>query len=327
MTGKCKKGLLLQICLLMTAGVFFFFGAQSLQAQDFPTKPINLYIPFGAGGSSDLTARVMTGIKEDYFGQPLVIHIKPGGGGAIATEFVTQAKPDGYTLLFGHTNCNSILPAVQGRSRGPGQLAAVSRISTVYGFMVVQPTAPFKTFKEMVAWAKAHPGQLTFGNTGAWSITDFMWKQIELELGFKSKVVTYTGGGESLVGLLGGHVMVSHGAPTQLMPHLKAGKLRALAHSGPGRHPDMPNIPSAQEAGYGFAAFGSWKGIMAPKGTAKPVIDKLAVSFKKITENKQAIEMLHKLGDEFAYLNPVEFEKAWRADYEKYKKLSTIFKK
>jgi tripartite-type tricarboxylate transporter receptor subunit TctC len=327
MPKKSEKGLFFHACLLLAAVFFLFFGAQGLQAQDFPTKPINLYIPFGAGGSSDLTARVMTNIQENYFGQPLVVHLKPGGGGAIASEFVAQAKPDGYTLLFGHTNCNSILPAVEGRSRGPGEYTPVCRISTVYGFMVAKPDAPFKTFKEMVAWAKAHPGELSFGNTGAWSVTDFMWKQIEQKLGFKSRIVTYTGGGKALVGVLGGHVMVSHGAPTQLLPHLRAGKLRALAHSGPARHPDMPDVPSAEEAGYGFAAFGSWKGILAPKGTPKPVVDKLALAFKKITENKQAIANLRKLGDEFGYMTGEEFEKFWRADFEKYKELSKAFKK
>ncbi len=313
--------------LMMILGTLSIFGLPGVHAQEFPTKPIDLNIPFGAGGSSDLTARAMLGTAVEYLGQPIMLHLKPGGGGAIASEAVAQAKPDGYTLLFGHTNSNTVLPLMEGRSRGPADYAPVCHINTTYGFLIAQPNAPFKTFKEMIEWAKANPGQLTFGNLGTWSLVDFMWKQIEYHYGIKTRSVTYDGGGQAVIGILGGHVLVSHGAPTTLIPQIKAGKLRALAFSAPRRHPDLPDVPSAVEAGYGFASVGSWKGILAPKGTPRPIIDKLALGFKKMTENKQAIETLRKMGDEFEYMGPDEFEKFLRADYQKFQEVVKTFKK
>ena len=327
MTKKWGRGRLLDVCLMTIIGILPLLGLPGLHAQEFPTKPIDLNIPFGAGGSSDLTARAMLGTAPEYLGQPVMIHLKPGGGGAIASEGVAQAKPDGYTLLFGHTNSNTVLPIMEGRSRGPADFAPVCHINTTYGFLIAQPNAPFKTFKEMIEWAKTNPGQLTFGNLGTWSLVDFMWKQIEQHYGIKTRSVTYDGGGQAVIGILGGHVLVSHGAPTTLIPQIKAGKLRALAFSAPRRHPDLPDIPSATEAGYGFASVGSWKGILAPKGTPRPVIDKLALGFKKMTENKQAIATLHKMGDEFEYMGPDDFEKFLRVDFQKFQEVVKIFKK
>lgn len=315
------------VFFFVIVGMVPFFGFQGLHAQDFPTKPVNVIIPFGAGGSSDLTARAMVGTAVEYLGQPVVVHIKPGGGGAIASESVAQSKPDGYTLLFGHTNSNTVLPIMEGRSRPPADFAPVCHINRTYGFLVAQPNAPFKTFKEMIEWAKTNSGQLTFGNLGTWSLVDFMWKQIEQHYAIKTRSVTYDGGGQALIGILGGHVLVTHGAPTTMIPQIKAGKVRPLAYSAPRRHPDLPDVPSAEEAGYGFATVGSWKGILAPKGTPRPVIDKLALGFKKMTENKQAIAALDKMGDEFEYMGPDEFQKFLRADFQRFQEICKMFKK
>jgi tripartite-type tricarboxylate transporter receptor subunit TctC len=154
-----------------------------------------------------------------------------------------------------------------------------------------------------------------------------MWKQIEQHYGIKTRSVTYDGGGQALIGILGGHVMVTHGAPTTMVPQIKAGKVRALAFSAPKRHSDLPDIPSSEEAGYGFTTVGSWKGILVPKGTPRPVIDKIALGFKKMTEHPQAISTLRKMGDEFEYMGPDEFQKFLRADYEKFEQVCKMFKK
>jgi len=301
--------------------------SQGTLAQDFPTKPVSLVIPFGAGGSSDLTFRAIIGTAPEYLGQSVVIQVKPGGGGAIASEMVAQSKPDGYTLLSGHTNCNSILPAVEGRSRGPDDYAPVCRINIDQGILVTQADAPFKSVKEMVAWAKANPGRLTFGVPGTWSITDCQSKLIEKLAGIKIRVVPYEGGGQALVGLLGGHVHVSILAPTQTLPQIRAGKFRPLAFEGAKRHPDLPDVPTLIEEGLDTGISGGWKGVLAPKGTPKQNIDKLASAFKKMTETDEAKNALKKLGGEFDYQGPAEFEKYWRAEYQTYKDLGKQFKK
>ena len=169
-------------------------AAGPAQAQDFPTKPINVLIPFGAGGASDLILRTFVHLSPEVLGQPMVVQPKPGGAGAIASDLVAQSKPDGYTLLFGHTNSNSILPAIEGRSKGPDDLASVCRVNTSGNLFIAQPSAPFNTFKEMIAWAKANPGKLSVSVATSWSMVDFTWKQMEVLLGIKLRIVTYDGG-------------------------------------------------------------------------------------------------------------------------------------
>ncbi len=311
---------------VMVVGMFLPLSFQSPYAQEFPAKPINLVIPFGAGGSSDLTARAIMGTAKENLGQPLVIHIKPGGGGAIASEEVFQAKPDGYTLLFGHSNCNTILPIAEGRSRTPFEYEPVCHISKVYGFYLAAPDAPFKTFTEMIAWAKANPGKLTFGNNGPWSLTDLRMKLVEKQFGIKIRSVDYPGGGEALVAVLGGHVMVIHNAPTQSLPQIKAGKVRALSYSGLMRHPDAPGIATLKEQGFD-ADMCSWKGMLAPKGTPRPIVEKIALGFKKMTEVPEAVAMIKKMGDELAYMGPDEFKKFLQSDYQIYTEIAKMIKK
>jgi tripartite-type tricarboxylate transporter receptor subunit TctC len=323
MNGLLRRGTSIGVISAM----MFVFSLQVSLGQDFPTKPVSLIIPFGAGGSSDLTFRAIIGTANEYLGQPVVIQVKPGGGGAIASEMVAQSKPDGYTLLSGHTNCNSILPAVEGRSRGPDDYAPVCLINIDQGIVVTQADTPFKSVKEMVEWAKANPGRLTFGVPGTWSIPDFQCRLIEQKAGIKIRVVPYDGGGQALIGLLGGHVQVALLAPTQTLPQIRAGKLRPLAFEGTRRHPDLPDLPTLTEEGLGTGITGAWKGVMAPKGTPKPIIDKLASAFKKMTETDEAKSALKKLGGEFDYQGPAEFEKYWRTEYQTYKELGKQFKK
>jgi tripartite-type tricarboxylate transporter receptor subunit TctC len=319
----CIDGRLL-VALVSAAG--FAVGLPSAAAQDFPTRPINLVIPFGPGGASDLTARTFAALAPKVIGQPMLIHTKPGGGGAIGTEFVAQSKPDGYTLLIGHTNCNSVLPAIEGRSRGPDDLVPVARINTSENIYVAQAGAPFTTFQEMIAWAKANPGQLSVSTAGTWSAVDFTWKVIERDYGIKLRIVSYTGGAEALVALLGGHVMASLLAPPQTLPHIKAGTLRALAYSGRHRHRALPDTATAAEQGFD-KSLNVFKAIMAPKGTPRPVVDKLALAFKNLLETPTVVEAIQKLGDEVEYQGPDEFAKYWRAEYETYRELGKAFKK
>ena len=295
-------------------------------AEEFPSKPITLVIPFGPGGASDLTARTFIHLSQQVFGQPMVIQTKPGGGGAIGSEFVAQAKPDGHTLLVGHTNCNSILPAIMGQGKGPDDLAPVARINTSGTVFVAQPDAPYNTLKEMIAWAKANPGELSVSTAGAWSQVDFTWKTIERDYDLKMRNVSYPGGAEALVALLGGHVKASLLSLPQTLPHIAAGKLKALAYLGSRRHRDLPNVSTAAEQGFS-KTLTVFKAIMAPKGTPRPVIDKLAAGFKKMLEEPQVVEAIEKLGEPVEFQGPDEFGKYWRAEYESYREMGKIFKK
>jgi tripartite-type tricarboxylate transporter receptor subunit TctC len=309
--------------LIFALSVFFFPFAQ---AQDYPAKPVTLVIPVGAGGSHDLTARAVTSVAADHLGQPIVIQLKPGGGGAIGSDFVSKAAPDGYTLLFGGPGWSSILPAVEGRSKGPDDLAAVCRINYSPTLFVARPDAPYKSFKEMITWAKANPGKLVFGNTGPWGAIDTPWKMVMKETGITAKVVPHDGGGPALVAILGGHVDVTGAFTANLLPHIKSGKLRPIVLLGEKRDPALPDVPTAKETGVNVV-FLMWRGVLAPKATPRPVIDKLGAAFKKMTEDKSVISMIRQFGDQIQFLGPEEFTKEWRMEYDRYKEIGKIYKK
>jgi len=313
-------------CFVLSVSVCLFTGLGGLQAQDFPTKPINMVIPYGAGGASDLTARAFIGTAKQHLGQPIVVQIKAGGSGAIGSESVAQAKPDGYTVLLGHTNCNTVLPAVQKRSKGPDDLATVAMVGTSDSVYWVQSSSPFKTIGDVIAWAKANPDKLVFGCAGAWGVTDFGWRWLEKKAGFTSRNTPYPGGAEALVALLGGHIQITRLSLPQSLPHMRAGTIRPLAIPALKRHEDLPNVPTMKEEGYDIGLGGSWKGILAPKGTPKPIIEKLAAGFKKMMEEPAAIAALKQLGDNFDFKGPAEYEKHWREEFAIYTELGKMFK-
>ena len=297
-----------------------------VQAQEFPTKPVTLIIPFGPGGASDLTARAFVGAAHEYLGQPVIIQLKPGGGGAIASDIVAKAPPDGYTLLMGGPGPNTTLPAIEGRSRGPDDLAAICRINYNAMLTLVPTNAPYKTMQELIQYAKANPNKLRFGHAGIWGGPDLLWKSIQIKAGITAKIIPYDGGAEALIALLGGHIDVACLFPTQSTPHIKSGKIRALAVSDSKRDPDFPDVPTLQEAGVDVVSI-VWKGVLAPKATPRPVIDKLAFAFKKMSEDKSSAAMIRQLGDSFHYMGPDELTKFWRVEYEAHRELGKVFKK
>ncbi len=326
MQQECRIGRLI-FGLLLIGLAFQVLGIPGLQAQDFPTKPINLILPSAAGGSIDLTSRTFVHLSQEVLGQPMVIQIRPGAAGAIGSELIAQAKPDGHTVGYVHSNWSSVLPATEGRSRGPDDLEAVCRINVMSYIYYVQSSSPIKTIKELIAYAKANPDKLTFGNSGTGSVVDFEWRALEMKAGIKTRIVPHEGGGQVITAILGGHIQVAILPSTQSLAHYRAGKLRPLAIQGSRRFSELPNVPTIVEEGYDLGIEGVWMGIGAPKGTPRPIVDKLAAGFKKMTENKQAIENYAKLGNEFNYLGPDEFLQFWRKDFQNYKEMAKMFKK
>ena len=318
-TGKSILAYFILLTLTLLVPTF-------VQAQEFPTKPVTLVIPFGAGGSHDLTARAVTSVAADYLGQPMLVSLKPGGGGAIASDFVSKAAPDGYTLLFGGSGPSTTLPAIEGRSKGPDDFLAVCRVNYSPALIVARADAPYKTFKEMLSWAKSNPGKLIFGNTGPWGAGDLSWKMIVKETGIEAKNVPYDGGGPALMAVLGGHVDVSGLFTAQTLPHIQSGKLKALAVTDTMRDPALKEIPTCREEGVNVVYL-MWRGALAPKGTPRPIIEKLAGAFKKMTDDKSVVPMIKRFGDEINFLGPDEFAKVWREEYEIQKELAKIFKK
>jgi tripartite-type tricarboxylate transporter receptor subunit TctC len=216
---------------------------------------------------------------------------------------------------------------MEGRSRGPEDLESVCRINVMSYIYYVHTDSPFKKIKDLIDYAKVNPDRLTFGNSGTGSVVDLEWRFLEMKAGIKTRIVPHDGGGKVITAILGGHIQVAILPSTQSISHYRAGKLRPLAIQGSKRFSELPNVPSIVEEGYDLGIEGVWMGIGAPKGTPRPIIEKLAGGFKKMTENKQVIENYAKLGNEFHYLGPDEFAKFWRKDFQNYKEMAKIFKK
>jgi len=315
---RMLKLLRVSIASLLALATAFMTAAE---AQDFPIKPITLIVPTAPGGSHDLTARALAAVAEKYLGQPVIVELKPGGSGAIGSNLVAGAKPDGYTLLFGGPAFNTTPPALDNKPElGPDGFATVCRINYTPMILAFRTGAPFKTFPEMLEWAKQNEGQLKVAG-GRGSGADMFLRYVGQRTGLRFRSIPYEGGGSVLMALLGGNADVAAGVPAALAPHEKAGKIVFATITASERHKNYPDLPTAKEFGFDYE-YVFWRGVLAPKGTPRPIIDKLAAAFKRMAEDPEVTTKLNEWGDTVNYLGPDEFSKWWRAEYEFQKQLA-----
>jgi tripartite-type tricarboxylate transporter receptor subunit TctC len=304
---------------LMTLAVLLC-GGPNASAQDFPTKPIELVLPYGPGGSHDLTARAVASVAHTYLGQPLLVVLKPGGGGAVGSQYVIRAKPDGYTLLFGGSGPNTTFALVQKAPIGPEQFIPVARINFSAPFLAVRADAPWKSLRELVDYAKKNPGKLNFANSGPWGAADLPMRMLGKAGGFEYNNIPHDGGGPAMLAVLGGHADATFGFTAQLVPQIAAGKMRVLANTDTKRHPDVPNTPTMKEEGFDVV-FTMWRSVLAPKGTPPAIVDRLETAFKKLSEDKSFQALIKSLGDEVHFEGGKQFEKTWRDEWEQHAKI------
>jgi tripartite-type tricarboxylate transporter receptor subunit TctC len=295
-------------------------GPVGAWAQEYPTKPVELVLPFGPGGSHDLTARALVSVAQPYLGQPLVVVLRPGGGGAVGSQVVTRAKPDGYTLLFGGSGPNTIFPLVQKAPVGPDHFVPVARINYSPSVFAVRADAPWKSFRELVEYAKQNPGKLNFANTGPWGAGDFPMRMVARATGIEYNNIPHDGGGPALLALLGGHADASFQFSAQLLPHISAGKIRALAVTDTKRIPQLASVPTLQEEGVDVV-FTMWRSVLAPRGTPPAVVAKLEAAFRQVTEDKSFQALIKQLGDEIHFQGAREFEASWRQEHDVFAKV------
>jgi tripartite-type tricarboxylate transporter receptor subunit TctC len=295
-------------------------------AQEFPTKPVELVLPYAAGGSHDLTARAVASVAHEYLGQPLLVVLKPGGGGAVGSQQVIKAKPDGYTLAFGGTGPNTVFAMVQKVPIGPDQFTPVARINHSPTIFAVRAEAPWKSFREVIEYAKKNPGKFNFANTGPWGAADLPMRLIGRAAGIEYNNIPHDGGGPATLAVLGGHADATFGFSPQLLPQVAAGKMRALAITDTKRHRDLPNVPTLKEEGVDVV-FIMWRSVLAPKGTPQPILDKLEATFRKISEDKSFQALIRGLGDDVQFQGGKEFETTWRQEWELFAKVVTAAQK
>jgi tripartite-type tricarboxylate transporter receptor subunit TctC len=276
-----------------------------------PTQPITLVVPFAAGGSTDVLARLVAKHAPKYFnGQQMIVENRPGGGGITGTEYVVRSKPDGYTLYFGYgSGHDTCVPWLQKMPYEPTDVVSVARMSVHSVVFVVPADSPWKNGKEFMTWAKAQKKAITMSastKAGAVDIAETAWAKAA---GVKGVVVPFRGGGESIMAIVGKQVTLGANHPSEVLAHIRAGRLRPLAVSLDERDPALPDVPTWKELGVNVVTWGSIKGVAAPKGTPKDVVESLSADFKKVAEDPDFQKEMKNIGQPVMYQDGPTFAK------------------
>ena len=283
----------------------------SSAAQQFPSKPITLVVPYAPGGNVDISARVLQAGIGESLGQPIIIENRPGAGGLIAGDYVARSAPDGHTLFVGSNA--SILLGPMTMPKPPYQwdkvFAPVSSLAVATNMLLVTPKLPVKSVTELVDYAKKNPGKLTLATSSGASINHFLAELLKLKTGITWTEVHYRGNAPAINDLMAGHVDVGLMQLTDSRQHIESGTLRALAVLGPKRAPAVPDVPTIVEAGLPDVQGITFNGLFAPKDTPPAVIDKLSTAIRAALEKKEVIAKLGDLGSEARGSTPQEFTK------------------
>ena len=296
--------------------------AAAAQANGFPDKPIRIVVPFPPGGATDAAARLVAVKMGEHWGQPVVVDNRAGAGGNVGSDLVAKAPADGYTLVMGVTGSHAINTSLY--SRMPydpvADFVAISQVAVVPNVLVVHPSVPAKNLAELVALAKKEPGKLNYASLGNGTAAHLGMEMLKSEAGVDITHVPYKGSAPAVSDLLAGQVqMMVDGLPSAL-PHVKAGKLRAIALTSLHRAPSLPGLPTIAETYPGFYA-DAWSGLFAPRGTPQPVVDKLSAEVQRILKLPDVREKLMALGAEPVGSTQAEFTAHVKREIDKWAKV------
>jgi len=284
-------------------------------AQTWPAKPIKIVVPFPAGGTSDVLARMIGQKLGESWGQPVVVDNRPGSNGNLGADAVAKSSPDGYTLVLMDVGNLAISPALYKLPFNVEKdFAPVAMVAYSPHLLVVSNQVPVSTTAELVAYAKAQKGKLNFaaagGNGSATHLAGVVFAQ---RSGIQWGYVPYKGGAQAMTDLIGGQVDVTFNGMVATLPHVKGGKIKLLALSSPKRNGELPQVPTVAETLPGFLT-GSWQGLLAPAGTPKAVVDKLHAEVLRITALPDVKERLTTLGAEPSRMSPADFSQWLKAE-------------
>jgi tripartite-type tricarboxylate transporter receptor subunit TctC len=276
--------------------------ALSLAQGSYPNRPVKIIVPFEPGGASDFVGRIMQPHLAEQLGQQIVIENRGGAAGSIGVEVAARAAPDGYTLLLGNVGSVAINPGVfTNRSiNNLRDFIPVTQVVDVPGVLIVHPSVPVNTVKELVAYARANPGKLNYASPGSGS-----QNRLEMEIlrraegGMDMVHVPYKGGaGPAVTGLIAGETQMMFSTVSSAMGHIKGGRLKALAVTSAKRLAPLPEVPTMKESGYPDGASGSWQGVLVPVGTPREVVERLYAVLVQTMKTPDVIERLAKGGAE-----------------------------
>src|SRR4051812_40289628 len=279
------------------------------QAQTYPTRPIRFIVPFAPGGSTDTLARTLATKLTEALGQQVVVDNRAGGNGNIGTDLVAHAVPDGYTILLGYIANLAIGPSLYAKLPFDPvkDLAPVTQLAVAPNILVVHPSVPAKNFKEFIAYAKANPQKVNFASAAVASPGHLAGELLNHAAGIHMQHVPYKGSGQAVVDLVGGQVQVMVSGMSSVMPHIKAGRLRALAVTGAQRSPAVPDIPTIAESGFPKFEATAWYGVLVPARTPKAIVTRLHDETVRALKMPDVKERLEFVGFEIVGSTPAQF--------------------
>src|SRR5438874_12085276 len=292
------------------------FGA-SVRAEDYPSKPITIVVPFPPGGVADIVGRPLAAVMQKSLKQPIVVVNRTGAGGAVGMAAVAKSAPDGYTILMGLSSI-SIFP-VSDRINGKTpqyelkDFAPIALVTADPTVLVVRADGPYKTLKDLVEAAKAKPGKINYSSSGVYGTLHVAMEIFANAAGIKLFHVPYQGGGPAVTALLSGQVEASAQGPAAVIGQVRGGKMRALASWGTERLKLLPEIATFKELGYD-AEFYIWSGVFAPAATPQPVLAKLREAVRSAANSAEFKDAMEKVQTPVAYLDAPEFQKYWERD-------------
>ena len=292
-------------------------------AQDFPSKPIRLIVPFATGGVTDTSARVIADKLSRAIGQQVIVENRPGGSGNPGTQYVAQSAPDGYTLLLAFDGTMVINPFVFPKIPFDTMkdFQPVTKLGDAALVLVAHPAVPAKNFSELLAYSKANPGKLSFGHSGTGGTTHVAGELLKQRSGLDMLHIPYKSGGQAVVDAIGGQVPLAYSAVAGAHAHVKSGKLKAIGVSSLKRISSLPDAPTFDEQGVaGFEAV-SWVGIMAPAKTPRAIVDRLQRDLAAILKDQDTRDRFATLGIEPVANTPEQFAEQIKADLARWGKV------
>jgi tripartite-type tricarboxylate transporter receptor subunit TctC len=296
-----------------TLAVFACAFASAAAAQSFPEKPVTIIVPFPPAGGTDSLARIMQPTLGELWKQPVVVENRPGAAGAIGGDYVAQAKPDGYTLLMSSTAGVT--------AKNVDKFAPITLVSASPYVVVVNAKLPIRSIRELLEYAKKNPGKLTFGSSGTGAASHLSAELFKSMAGIDMLHVPYKGTGQAVTDLIGGQIDVMFSPAETVMPHVQAGRLRALAVTSAKRFAALPTLPTVAESGVpGYEAVG-WFGLFAPAGTPAPLVAKISNDAKFVLSEPDVKQKMLAAGAEASPMSPAQFARFVQSEMAKWTKL------
>lgn len=310
------------VAAVAASGFMLMSAAQPAHAQPYPSRPVRFVVPYVPGGGVDFVGRTVAQKLSETWNHSVIVDNRPGGGTNIGSELVARSAPDGYTFLVAGVP-NSVAMTLY--KKPPYDVvkdfAPVIQISTAPNILVVHPSVPAKSVKELIALAKSRRGQLTFGSAGFGSSNHLSGELFKMMAGIDIVHVPYKGGGAAVTDLISGHISMYFGTTPSTAPHVLTGRLRALGLTGAKRSPILPNVPTIAEAGLPGYEQSAWHGLLAPAATPEAIVRKLSTDITRLLQQPDVRERFSTQGVDIVGSSPAEFAEFIKRDVAKYRKL------